>query len=210
MWAYGAHFTCSSENRPCTVSFDSRIAAIPPSATCTEIDVGILKNIILVSYGAVNPVVMEGSWIKTRDQGRRVVRKDQYGFWLVHYNCREAPDNHNPYVFPASVSQVFFVADGADPAWKVVLRHDPRSRRIQGEREVHVFGAAGSSRPTLSTRSASLAGGSRNGNQQHDLDAEEVPLERFNARIQEEEDVDDQGHLEDTQFEDEFEIQYVE
>ena len=210
MWAFGCHFTCSDEARPSTVAFDSGIAAIPPSSTCTEIDVGILRNIILVSYGAVNCVVMEGSWIKSRDQGRRVVRKDQYGFWLVQYNCREITEKHNPYVFPSTVSQVFFVADSADPSWKVVLRHDPRSKRIQGEQEVHVFGATGSSRPTLSTRSVTHASGSRSGIRQADMDAEEVPPERFMAHVQGEEEADDEGHFEDTQFEDAVELQYVE
>ena len=119
MWAYGCHFSCNNETGPTSVAFDSGIAAIPPSALCTEIDVGILRNILLVTYGAVTCVLMEGSWIKTRDQGRRVVRKDPYGFWLVQYHCRELPEKHNPYVFPRCISQVFFVTDSADPTWRV-------------------------------------------------------------------------------------------
>lgn len=210
MWAYGAHFECNSETGTSRVAFDSGIAAIPPSATCTEIDVGILKNIILVTYGGVNCVVMEGSRIKSRDQGRRVVRKDSYGFWLLQYNCREICEKSNPYVFPASVSQVFFVTIAEDPAWRVVLRHDPRSRRIQGEHEVHVFGASGSTRPILSTRSVPRASSSSMGNRVLGLDAEEVPVEHFNARVQEEEPADDEAHLEDTQFVDEVDLQYVE
>ena len=210
MWAYGCHYTCNSERQPTTVAFDSGIAAIPPSPTCLEIDVGILRNIILVTYGAVSCVLMEGSWIKTRDQGRRVVRKDSYGFWLVQFACREPLQKENPYVFPANVSQVFFVGDAADPAWKVVLRHDPRSKRMQGEREIHFFGAAGSTRPTLSTRSglAPNAGSSRSAHL--DNDGVEVPWEQVNAFVREEEHADDVGHLEDTQFEDEFDLQYVE
>ena len=210
MWAYGCHYTCNSETQPSTVAFDSGIAAIPPSPTCLEIDVGILRNIILVTYGGVTCVVMEGSWIKTRDQGRRVIRKDPYGFWLVQFSCREPSQKENPYVFPENVSQVFFVSDAADPAWKVVLRHDPRSKRIQGEREIHVFGAPGSTRPTLSSRSgpALNAGSSRTSN--IDNVEEEVPWEQFNAFVRDEEQADDEGHFEDTQFEDEVGIQYVE
>lgn len=208
MWAYGSHFSCNLETRPSTVSFDSGIAEIPPSSTCTQIDVGILRDIILVSYGTLTPVLMEGSWIKSRDQGRRVVRKDSYGFWMVQYSCREAPESDNPYVYPSNVSQVFFVTDAADPAWKVVLRHDPRSKRIQGDREVHFFGAAGSTRPTLSTRSSGHIGSTSG--QSNLSDAEEVPLERFNAFLREEGRADDEAHLDDTQFVDEVDIQYVE
>ena len=154
MWAYGCHFTCSSESGPSLVAFDCGIAAVPPSETSTEIDVGILKNIILVTYLGLNCVVMEGSWIKSRDQGRRVIKKDPYGFWMVQYSCREVRAKDNPYVYPASVSQVFFIDDSCDPGWKVVLRHDPRSKRIEGDRVVQIFGSAGYARPTLSTRSA--------------------------------------------------------
>lgn len=206
MWAYGCHFSCDSETQPSTVAFDSGIAAIPPSATCTEIDVGILRNIILVTYGAVTCVLMEGSWIKTRDQGRRVVRKDPYGFWLVQYSCCEVSEKDNPYVFPSTVSQVFFISDAMDSAWKVVLRHDPRSKRIQGEQEIHVFGASGSSRPTLRTRSSPALGPSSSATVAPDSAEEEVPLEQFYANVRVEEAADDEGHLEDTQFEDEFEI----
>ena len=210
MWAYGCHFSCNNETHPSTVAYDCGIAAIPPSATCTEIDVGILRNILLVTYGGVTCVVMEGSWIKTRDQGRRVVRKDSYGFWTVQFNCREISDKDNPYVYPGNVSQVFFIADAVDPAWKVVLRHDPRSKRMSGEREVHVFGATGSSRPILSTRSESHVAGSSTRARHAEFDAEEVPLEQFNAHLREEEQPDDDSHLEDTQFVDEVEIQYAE
>ena len=83
MWAYGCHYTCDSETTVSSVAFDSGIAAIPPSPTCTDIDVGILKNIIIVTYGGFNCVLMEGSWIKSSSQERRVIKKDSYGFWTV-------------------------------------------------------------------------------------------------------------------------------
>ena len=94
--------------------------------------------------------------------------------------------------------------------WRVVLRHDPRSKRMQGEREIHVFSAPGSTQPTLSTRSgnASAAGSSRA--QHHNAEVEEVPFERFAAHVQREEPADDEAHYDDTQFVDEVEIQYVE
>ena len=87
-----------------------------------------------------------------------------------------------------------------------MLRHDPRSKRIQGEREVHVFEAPVSSRPALSTRSigvhdAGTLGIATNGNKT----AEKVAAEQFNAFLQEEERIDD-----DMQWLDEREIQYME
>ena len=206
MWAFGCHYSCNSETVPSTVSYDCGIAAIPPSETCTEIDVGILKRILLIYYLDLSCVVMEASWIKTRDQGRRVVKKDSYGFWTVHFSSRERSEKDNPYVYPSTVSQVFFVGDTADPAWKVVLRHDPRSKRVIGDREVHVFGAPGSSRPMLSTVSMSRQDPESS---QSTAEGEEVPVEQINAFLHGEERPDDDHHLDDTQFEDPMELQYV-
>ena len=116
MWAFGCHYTCNTEDGPTTVAFDYGIAAIPPTPVCTEIDVGNLRNIILVTYMGLNCVLMEGSWIKSRDQGRRVIKKDRNGFWMVHYASRESRAKDNPYVFLATVSQVFFMNDQSDPS----------------------------------------------------------------------------------------------
>ena len=68
----------------------------------------------------------------------------------------------------------------------------------------------GSTRPTLSTRSVSHIGGSSRPVNNREGEAEEVPLERFNAYLREEEQADDEAHYDDTQFLDEVEIQYVE
>ena len=76
MWAFGCHFACSRDGAASTVAYDCGIAAISPSPTCTEVDVGILKDIVMVSYGGLSCVLMEGSWIKTTDEGRRVIKKD--------------------------------------------------------------------------------------------------------------------------------------
>ena len=152
---------------------------------------------------------MEGSWIRSIDQGRRVVKKDPYGFWTIKYSSREFREKDNPFVYPATVSQVFFLGDSVDPSWKVVLRHDPRSKRIQGEQEVNIFGAACSGRPTLSTRTESRATTSQVPSQA-DEQPEVVPAEQFHAFIHLEEEDDDERHLDDNEYEDAAEIQYVE
>ena len=208
MWAYGAHYTSNSETVPTTVAFDCGIATIPPGQTSTEIDVGILKSILLIEYLDLSLVVMEGSWIRSIDQGRRVVKKDIHGFWTVYYTSRELRDKDNPFVYPGTVSQVFFIADSVDPAWKVVLRHDPRSKRIQGELDVQVFSAPGSVRPTLSTRSQPHASSSQIPT--GDEEPEVVPVEQFNAFVLHEEQAGDLGHLDDNEYEDAIDIQYVE
>jgi hypothetical protein len=41
-----------------------------------NIDVGILRTILMVSFGSTSLVVMEGSWIAARHQGRVNVKRD--------------------------------------------------------------------------------------------------------------------------------------
>ena len=50
----------------------------------------------------------------------------------------------NPYIFPAVISQVFFMSDQASPEWKVIVSNKSRSRIVVGEREDNVFRAFGS------------------------------------------------------------------
>ena len=209
MWAYGAHYVCNSESGPSSIAFDCGIASIPPSPTCTKIDVEILWDIVTVTYLGLSCVVMEGSWIKSIDQGRKVVKKDPLGFWMVQYDSRETREQDNPYVYPATVSQVFFVPDTLDPSWRVVLRHDPWSRRIEGDRDMHIFGAFGTLRPTLSSRSGGFSHPTPS-DAHHADRMDEILREQFNSMLNEEEHLEDDNHLEDTQFEDEFELQYVE
>ena len=76
MWAYGAHLVTNHEIGNNYVTFDSGIASIPLDQNVSSIDVDILRDIILVSYGELNCVQLEGSWIKSRDQGRSVIKRD--------------------------------------------------------------------------------------------------------------------------------------
>lgn len=143
MWAYGCHYRCcTDESGPSHVSYDCGIVAITRESVTTTIDVGILKNIILVSYGTLKCVVMEGQWIPPLVDNRRVVKKDPYGFWVVRYHARDGPQQ-TPYVFPLGVSEVFFMLDSEDPNWKVVICYDPRSKRAIGDGDVIDFGAVG-------------------------------------------------------------------
>ena len=166
------------------------------------------EEYIMVTYLGLYCVLMEGSWIKTTDQGRKVVKKDALGFWVVQYDSKEIRPRDNPYVYPSTVSQVFFVRDSCDPAWVVVLRHDARTRRIEGERDLHIFSATGSARPTLSTQSGAAQASNTYGFVSDD-NPEEVPVEQFHSMLHDEENPEDDTHLEDTQYEDELDLQHV-
>ena len=74
-------------------------------------------------------------------EGRRSVKKDAYSFWTVKYKAMYGA-LHNPYVFPLSVSQIFFMPDAMDSDWKVVLQADARRKRIVGDHDIVDFGAA--------------------------------------------------------------------
>ena len=74
IWAYGCHFRCNPKQGLAYVTFDCRITFT--SEDSTTLDVGILKKILLVTYGNLKCIVMKVDWIKPRDKGRAVVKKD--------------------------------------------------------------------------------------------------------------------------------------
>lgn len=106
MWAYGAHFRCDDERGPAHVTYDSGVASITAGDSSTPIDVGVLKSILIVTYGGVTVSIMKCSLVAPVGEGRRTIMKDRSGFWTVQFNKRLDERRHNPYVFPSSVSQV--------------------------------------------------------------------------------------------------------
>ena len=141
MWAYGCHFRTASEAMESYVSFDCGIAAVTEDAS--TLDVGMLQDILLITYGKLNYVLMKGDWIKPRDQGQAAIKKDRLGFWSVLYQSRGSPGIENPFVFPSRVSQVFFIGDALNPDWKIVLRHEARRKRVTQDGEGIDFDNAG-------------------------------------------------------------------
>ena len=150
MWAYGAHFRSNIPDGIGHVTFDSGIAHITDEGLEDVIDVGILKSILLVTFGSMNVVLMEGRWFKKIDQGRASTKRDRYGFWTVKPDSFEDSATYNPYALPEKISQVFFMADTRDPNTRVVLRNDIRSIQTIGNRELPYFGASGSEDDLLS------------------------------------------------------------
>ena len=80
MWAYGAHFRTDQYTFPAYVTYDSGIAHITEEGLTEAIDVGVLKSILHVNFGAMSTVTMKGGWYEKKDQGRTTIKKDMFGF----------------------------------------------------------------------------------------------------------------------------------
>lgn len=118
MWAYGNHYRTDNEQF-CRLhsTYDSAICTIftetveggdgdSALAEATLQYVGILKDILVVSFGALKVTLMRASWIPQHNGDETPNRlRDQYGFFLVKQE-RKLPAMEAPYVFPSQVSQV--------------------------------------------------------------------------------------------------------
>ena len=133
---------------PSHVTFDAGIARKLSKHDDEGVDIGILKDILMVDYGALKLVVMRVSWVKHGNEGWSTIRKDCHDFWMAKLDCKDLGKHYNQYVFPKHVSQVFFMDDRRDPTWKVVLFHEPRSKRKTGEHNHTMFGASGQRQDT--------------------------------------------------------------
>jgi hypothetical protein len=61
--------------------------------------VGVLKEIIVVSYGGLCHVVMRCSWILVNTCGNATMKLNEYGSWMVNHGQRVCA-HVEPYVFP--------------------------------------------------------------------------------------------------------------
>ena len=57
------------------------------------------------------------------------IKCDEYGFALFKFD-RLIPYSADSFAFPLHVQQVFFVDDGGNDGWKIVLRREPRGSRV--------------------------------------------------------------------------------
>ena len=118
MWAYGNHYRTDNEQHCKRHStYDSAICTIftetaeggeggSGQAEATIQYVGILKEILMVTFGALKVTLMRASWIPMHSGNETPNRiRDQYGFFLVNQE-RRLPAMEAPYVFPSQVSQV--------------------------------------------------------------------------------------------------------
>jgi hypothetical protein len=92
MWVYINHYRVD-ENERCMAhaTYDSGVACIfSQGSWCSARDqniivanmhyVGVLKEIIVVSYGGLRLVVMKCSWIHVNTYGNAIMKQDEYGF----------------------------------------------------------------------------------------------------------------------------------
>ena len=92
--------------------------------------VGHLDEIIELNYGIVKQVVLIGTWVKANYRGASAtVKKDEWGFTIANFS-RTIPFGRDSFAFPSQVQQVFYADCLEDPAWKIVIRTDPRGKRV--------------------------------------------------------------------------------
>ena len=139
MWAYGNHFRVVSDISEARVTYDARLCAWFPcpavegSSKTVDVEyVGELTHILHLSYSTRVPVVLlKGRWVRPPQQGRHPsMVQDEDGFTLANFK-QLAPIDKDPYVWPEAVRQAYFLHHhGRNSGWRVVVRTDPRSRRV--------------------------------------------------------------------------------
>jgi hypothetical protein len=92
MWAYGNHYKVDVETWPTHATYDSGVACIFRQGSCSSVQdksivmanlhyVGVLKEIIVVSYTSQRVTFVKCSWILIHTQGNAAtVRQDEHGF----------------------------------------------------------------------------------------------------------------------------------
>ena len=145
MYVQGAYFRChiGEGSLPPHATFDCGIVVKNNEGQHT-IDVGILKQVLMLDYGDLKLVMMKVSWVKHTRQGQSMIKKDRHGFWMCKLDEREDLAAKNQFIFPSHVAQVFFISDQSSPDWKVILSNKPGSQRIIGKHE-YIFATCGAS-----------------------------------------------------------------
>ena len=119
MTSYGSHYRVDmEEGGPRHVTFDSGVAELecrrrgrssPTNPVQVQlVRVGVLKNILVLSYGNLGIVLMVVSWVAKHTEELPRLRRDTHGFWLANMAARPR-DTANPYILPALASQVMCI-----------------------------------------------------------------------------------------------------
>ncbi|KAG0584842.1 hypothetical protein KC19_3G238500 [Ceratodon purpureus] len=97
--------------------------------------VGYLDEIIDLDYGEFHQTVLVGSWVKANYRGpQATVRRDKWGLTVANFN-RMIEYGIDSFAFPNQVEQVFYADCNESPGWKVVIRTEPRGRRVTATSE---------------------------------------------------------------------------
>ncbi|KAG0593628.1 hypothetical protein M758_UG005100 [Ceratodon purpureus] len=122
MWAYSAFFCClEDETTKSYAMLDSGVSTSVSEQNVDIIEVGILKKIYCVSFSGWSVVIMKADKVK-----QEMVHKEWMGFWTCKLDVRDDHRRINPFILPTT----FFLEDVITQDWSIVLRHEPRSRRI--------------------------------------------------------------------------------
>ena len=133
-----------------------------------------------------------------------MVRKDAIGFWTCNLEVRDDRRRMNPYILPVNAEQVFFVEDVLTAGWSVVLRHEPRSRRVVGN-SGEAFDLSTDHEILNEMRRPGASGNQINHSIIEPVCAREIPVARvaeLDANLAR---TEDDSHFEDDQYEDEEE-----
>ncbi|KAG0597431.1 hypothetical protein M758_UG337800 [Ceratodon purpureus] len=126
MWAYGALLRCiEDENTRAYATYDLGISTSVSERAVDRIEVGVLKGIYCVLFSGWNVIFLKVEWIR-----HDMIKKDCMGFWTCRTDIQEDRRRMNPFLLPVNAEQVFFMEDVVHPQWKIVLRHEPRARRV--------------------------------------------------------------------------------
>lgn len=92
--------------------------------------VGHLDEIVELDYSIVKQVIMIGTWVRANYRGASAtVKRDEWGFTIANFS-QTIPFGRESFAFPSQVQQVFYADCSEDPAWKIVIRTDPRGKRV--------------------------------------------------------------------------------
>jgi hypothetical protein len=94
--------------------------------------VGYMEEILELNYGTTCVIVLLCNWVRANHRGVwTTMKRDEYRFTLVNFN-HMIPISEYSFAFPIHVEKGFLSNDpGSEPRWKVVLKNEPRSRRVE-------------------------------------------------------------------------------
>jgi len=91
-----------------------------------------VEEILELNYGTTCVIVLLCHWMRANYRGAgATMKRDEYGFTLVNFN-HMLPISEDSFAFPIHIQHVFFSNNpDNDDGWKVVLKNEPRSRRVE-------------------------------------------------------------------------------
>jgi hypothetical protein len=142
IFAYGNHIHVKSAETH-LVTMDSRVAAVFRTTCRSSVNdknpvnvdveyVGYVEEIMELNYGTTCVIVLLCHWVRANYRGVGATMEcDEYGFTLVNFN-HMLPISEDSFAFPIHIQHVFFSNDpGNNDGWKVVIKNEPRNRRVQ-------------------------------------------------------------------------------